>query len=114
MFKVAVEQEGFHIEVRGKISRKAFQELIQRGTNLWPDASPEIKEFADRVTLDWNDNKPLQNYRQQDTSPLKALTERRAFGCAHCKTDNLVDFIPGEGPITFSCWHCAARNQVIL
>lgn len=29
---------------------KSFQELVQRGSNLWPDAPPEIKEFADMVT----------------------------------------------------------------
>ena len=27
-----------------------FQELIQRGANLWPDAHPSIKAFADVVT----------------------------------------------------------------
>ena len=28
-----------------------FQEVVQRGTNLWPDAHPEVKEFADKVTV---------------------------------------------------------------
>jgi hypothetical protein len=31
-------------------SMAAFQELVHRGANLWPDAPPEIKEFADIVT----------------------------------------------------------------
>lgn len=32
-------------------SWKQFQELVHRGSNLWPDASPEMKEFADKVTI---------------------------------------------------------------
>lgn len=38
-----------------------LKELIQRGANLWPDASPAIKEFADMVTS----GKILQDYRKQ-------------------------------------------------
>ena len=45
-------------------SIKRFQELVQRGTNLWPDAHPEIKETADIITT----GSILQNYRGQDTS----------------------------------------------
>lgn len=37
----------------------AFKELIQRATNLWPDAPPTIKAFADLVT---NDGKLMQDY----------------------------------------------------
>ena len=37
---------------------KEFQELVQRGANLWPDASPDIKMFADIVTV----GKPMQDY----------------------------------------------------
>lgn len=40
---------------------KEFKELVQRGTNLWPDASPDIKEFADLVT----NGRILQDYRAQ-------------------------------------------------
>jgi len=40
---------------------KSFQELIQRGANLWPDAPPEIKEFADLVT----NGKVMQDYYRQ-------------------------------------------------
>ncbi len=36
-----------------------FKELIQRGVNLWPDASPAIKEFADKLT---NDGWVMQDY----------------------------------------------------
>lgn len=36
-----------------------FKELVHRATNLWPDASPEIKAFADMVT---NDGKLMQDY----------------------------------------------------
>jgi hypothetical protein len=42
-------------------SKPEFLELVQRATNLWPDASPDIKEFADLVT---NEGKLMQDYRQ--------------------------------------------------
>jgi hypothetical protein len=42
----------------------AFKELIQRGANLWPDAPPEIKSFADLIT----NGEVLQDYALQDTS----------------------------------------------
>ena len=29
---------------------RAFQELIQRGANLWPDAPANIKRIADMIT----------------------------------------------------------------
>lgn len=40
---------------------REFQELIQRGSNLWPDASPAVKEFADMITSGWI----LQDYQAQ-------------------------------------------------
>lgn len=30
---------------------KMFQQLVQRATNLWPDAPAEVKRFADMVTV---------------------------------------------------------------
>lgn len=30
---------------------KMFQNLVQRATNLWPDAPAEVKRFADMVTV---------------------------------------------------------------
>lgn len=36
-----------------------FTELVQRGANLWPDAKPETKEFADIIT----NGKVMQTYR---------------------------------------------------
>jgi len=39
----------------------AFKELIQRGANLWPDAPPEIKAFADWIT----NGKIMQDYHAQ-------------------------------------------------
>lgn len=38
-----------------------FKELVHRATNLWPDAHPEIKEFADKVTV----GHVQQDYHQQ-------------------------------------------------
>lgn len=51
----------YHIHIRDEESWKSFQELIQRGSNLWPDAPPEIKEFADLVT----NGKVMQDYYRQ-------------------------------------------------
>lgn len=30
--------------------REWFKELVHRGANLWPDAPPAAKEFADLIT----------------------------------------------------------------
>lgn len=38
-----------------------FQNLIHRGVNLFPDASPEVKEFADVITNGF----ALQDYYRQ-------------------------------------------------
>lgn len=40
----------------------AFKELIHRGANLWPDAPPAIKEFADLIC---NDGVVMQDYYKQ-------------------------------------------------
>ena len=45
-------------------SLPAFKDMVHRATNLWPDAPPEIKEFADNLIH----GAPLQNYYLQDTS----------------------------------------------
>lgn len=47
------------IEVHiSKDSAPGFQELIQRGANLWPDAPAEIKWLADIIT----NGQPMQDY----------------------------------------------------
>lgn len=54
-----------YIHVAMPIScKKDFEELVFRATNLWPDAPPYIKEFADKLIH----GKILQDYRRQDTS----------------------------------------------
>jgi hypothetical protein len=50
----------------------AFQELIQRGANLWPDAPPAIKEFADLVTS----GRVMPDYHKQDTSKKAVLSQQ--------------------------------------
>ncbi len=42
----------------------AFNELVFRATNLWPDAPAAIKDFADTLVH----GHPLQDYAAQDTS----------------------------------------------
>ena len=44
-----------------------FKVLVNRACNCWTDASPVIKEFADRVCI----GEVLQDYRSQDTSGSK-------------------------------------------
>lgn len=53
-----------NITITDKQSWLDFKVLVQRGSNLWPDAPPKIKEFADLVT----NGEVLQDYRSQDTS----------------------------------------------
>lgn len=50
------------ITIDSQESFKFFQELVQRATNLWPDAPAEIKEFADKIT---NDGRVLQDYNHE-------------------------------------------------
>lgn len=66
-----IAQDGFVIIIDGSSIWK-FKQLVQRATNLWPDAPPEIKEFADLITS----GRILQDYRSQDTS---ASSEEKAF-----------------------------------
>jgi hypothetical protein len=56
------------IEVEGDASIRQFQELVQRATNLWPDAHPEVKEFADIVT----EGRVLQDYKTNEAYKLNA------------------------------------------
>lgn len=68
----AVKQlSSFSITVTGDADIAAFKQLIQRGANLWPDAPPEIKEFADLVTT----GQVQQNYRAQvgQLIPVKSV-----------------------------------------
>lgn len=46
-----------HIEIPGP-EYKRFQELVQRGSNLWPDAPDFIKRAADIIT----NGKVMQEY----------------------------------------------------
>lgn len=50
-----------HITVPGSDWTR-FQEMIQRGTNLWPDAPDFIKSAADRITS----GKLMQNYSERN------------------------------------------------
>ena len=59
------------IHISSKESIEAFKELVQRATNLWPDAPPEIKRFADQVT----NGAVLQDY---DAQALSARPGRRS------------------------------------
>lgn len=91
----------FTIVVGGKESVKAFKELVQRATNLWPDAPPEIKAFADKVTnADWANGQPLQDYSAQNTS-------KKPVRCRHY---NAVA-IPERGEGFLKCLDCGhVRN----
>ena len=73
---------------------KSFVELVQRATNLWPDATPAIKEFADEIT----NGKVFQDYSKQDTSPKKE--------CKHLWVARHVD---DSTRLEFICKHCNVR-----
>ena len=55
------------IYINGETSIASFKELVQRATNLWPDASKEIKEFADIIT----NGKVTQDYQDRPKSTIK-------------------------------------------
>lgn len=61
------DEEQYAIIISGSESVRRFKELVQRGTNLWPDAHPEVKEFADRVTV----GHVQQKYHEQATDQRK-------------------------------------------
>jgi hypothetical protein len=76
----------------------AFQELIQRGANLWPDAPPAIKEFADLVTS----GRVMQDYRKQDTSKKILPSIKNSYRhnlatnvCADCGYPSGAHYLPG-------------------
>jgi hypothetical protein len=78
-----IAQEGFVVIIDGAESIDDFKTLVQRATNLWPDATPEIKEFADLVT----NGIVFQDYKGQDTSPKKTLVsspENDNYRCLEC------------------------------
>lgn len=50
MITTVVTEDKTFVIVVPPLSAEAFQELIQRGANLWPDAPPEIKALADLIT----------------------------------------------------------------
>jgi hypothetical protein len=50
-----------NVFISGEESNKAFKELVFRATNLWPDAPPEVKIFADILQF----GKSLQDYYAQ-------------------------------------------------
>lgn len=51
-----------------------FQQLVQRGANLWPDAPPDIKAFADIVTV----GKVQQDYHKQANEQPEAPVKKPA------------------------------------
>ena len=60
------EETPDYVEVHfSGLAAAEFRTLVQRGLNLWPDASPEMKEFGDLLL----EGKILQDYWAQDTSP---------------------------------------------
>lgn len=49
------------VRITEKEDIEKFKELVQRATNLWPDAPPTVKEFADVITS----GNSLQDYYAQ-------------------------------------------------
>lgn len=75
-----------------------FQELVQRGANLWPDASPAIKEFADRVT----NGKVMQDYY----SDQLAKGDAKVLGSTAGATTSAINFVGVEpDPVQEQGWN---------
>lgn len=110
----AVSDDVLVISIKGAHSMAAFRELVQRATNLWPDAAPAIKQFADEITnpdlLQTYYPGKLQDYDVQNTSPNKKLVERKLLTCNTCQSDNLVDVVVGSVKVDWHCTHCLAAN----
>jgi hypothetical protein len=64
MIHVTRTNDQTYVIVVEPLAAEVFQELVQRATNLWPDAPPIVKEFADVITT----GHILQDYHSQDTS----------------------------------------------
>lgn len=58
------------VMIDGMEDINAFAAMVQRATNLWPDAPPAIKEFADQITnpelLKKLARDSLQDYKSQN------------------------------------------------
>lgn len=94
----------FTIVVESAESAKNFREMVQRATNLWPDAPPEIKAFADKITnpLQTEDDPlPLQDYAKQNTS-------KKPVFCRHYESVAM----PLRGPGWLKCKHCGYERDV--
>jgi len=121
MISVVQDKDTISIFISGTQSRESFTELVQRATNLWPDATPEIKVFADRITNPMllehlSSEAGLQPYETQDTSPSakeKARTKRIGVNCVVCKSINLLDVKEGVSEVIFKCSHCHGSNRFV-
>lgn len=58
---------GFVLVVDDAVDMVGFKELVQRGSNLWPDAPASIKSFADMIT----NGREMQPYANQPLSKGK-------------------------------------------
>ena len=85
-----------------------FQTLVQRGGNLWSDATPEIKEFVDLIT----EGIPLGKVKKQKEYKLQRIVMRPhtmsmtvmcscgigqslpqeciVYQCSNCKTNHII------------------------
>ncbi len=82
---------GFVIVVDNVRNMKEFQELVQRGANLWPDASPEIKTFADLIT----NGKELQPYSKMWVRASPEEQEEKTNKAA-AALDSFINEVNGE------------------
>lgn len=84
MIQVTDSGAAMVVFINGLDSIARFKELVHRATNLWPDAHPEIKEFADKVTV----GHVQQRYYEQ-------MTDKHRTQVAS-----------GLSTITGNCWMC--------
>lgn len=83
-----------------------FQELVQRGTNLWPDASPELKIFADLVTTgavqqDYKLQSGVNNHKPGPLPELPPLPAKEMSGRFSNKLADITcnSFITVDGKV---------------
>lgn len=110
---MSIRVTGFERDTDGKLfgssafvsidieNRAEFMELVQRGSNLWPDASPEMKKFADEVTV----GKEQQNYAAQGEFSKSEVEIKSVANCLHSKV-KLVRHNTDEQSKTYRCELC--------
>lgn len=83
------------VMIEGTDSCRAFVDLIQRGSNLWDQASAEMKTLADLVT------------NKQEMQPYASITvKNKTADCEH-------DWSPCADAYAYKCLKCCLKKPML-